>query len=151
MIPLIEREIVNKYHWLTMEQFTDIIAIAEMTPGPIAVNSATFVGYKVAKSWGALVSTIGVVLPSFLVIWAVASLFLQFQNNPIVQAAFKGLRPAIFGLIVVAALSIGKTSTFLGYKSLVIALAVIIALSVFKFHPILVLIVSAIAGIMFFK
>jgi len=84
MIPLIERGIVTKYHWLTMEQFTDLIAIAEMTPGPIAINSATFVGYKVAKFWGAVVATMGVVLPSFLIIWAIASVFFQFQNNPTV-------------------------------------------------------------------
>ncbi len=81
MIPLIQKDIVEGHHWLTMEQFTDIVAIAEMTPGPIAVNSATFVGYKVAKLWGALVSTLGVVLPSFLVIWAIASIFLSFQDN----------------------------------------------------------------------
>jgi len=78
MIPLIQKDIVEGHRWLNMEQFADIIAIAEMTPGPIAVNSATFVGYKVAKFWGALVSTIGVILPSFLVIWAIASVFISF-------------------------------------------------------------------------
>ncbi len=100
MIPLIEKEIVNKYHWLTMEQFTDLIAIAEMTPGPIAINSATFVGYKVARFLGAVAGTLGVVLPSFLIIWAIASVFFGFQDNRIVQAAFKGLRPAVLGLII---------------------------------------------------
>ena len=151
MIPLIEKEIVNKYHWLTMEQFTDLIAISEMTPGPIAVNSATFVGYRVAKFWGAVISTLGVVLPSFLIIWAIATVFFQFQNNPTVQAAFKGLRPAVLGLIIVAALSVGKVSILSGYKSLIIVLGTIIALSIFKIHPILVLLISAIVGIVFLK
>jgi len=151
MIPLIEKEIVNKYHWLTMEQFADLIAISEMTPGPVAVNSATFVGYRVAKFWGAVASTLGVILPSFLVIWAISSVFFQFQNNPIVQAAFKGLRPAVLGLIIVAVLSVGKVSILSGYKSLIIVFGTIIALSIFKIHPILVLVISAIVGIVFLK
>ena len=151
MIPLIEREIVNKYHWLTMEQFTDLIAIAEMAPGPVAINSATFVGYKVAKFWGAVMATMGVVLPSFLIIWAIASVFFQVQDNPTLQAAFKGLRPAVLGLIIVAALSIGKTSLPAGYKSLFIVIGTVIALLIFKIHPILVLITCAIIGIVFLK
>jgi len=151
MIPLIEREIVNKYHWLTMEQFTDIIAIAEMTPGPVAINSATFVGYRVAKVWGAVIATTGVILPSFLIIWTIASVFFQFQDNPTIQAAFKGLRPAVLGLIIVAALSISKASILAGYKSLLIVIGTIIALSIFKIHPILVLIICAIIGVVFLR
>ena len=151
MIPLIEKEIVNKYQWLTMKQFTDLIAIAEMTPGPMAVNSATLVGYKVAKFWGAVVSTLGVVLPSFLIIWAIASVFSQFQNNPTVQAAFKGLRPAVLGLIIVAAISISKTSILSEYKSILIVIGTVLALTIFKIHPILVLIISAITGIVFLR
>ena len=151
MIPLMEREVVNKYRWLTIGQFTDLIAISEMTPGPVAINSATFVGYKVAKFWGAVVATMGVVLPSFLTIWAIASVFFQFQNNPTVQAAFKGLRPAVLGLIIVAALSISKTSILAGYKSLLIVIGTVIVLSIFKIHPILVLITCAIIGIVFLR
>ena len=150
MIPLIEKEIVNKYHWLTMAQFTDLVAISEMTPGPFAVNSATFVGYKVAKFWGAVSSTLGVVLPSFLIIWAVASVFFSFQNNQIVQAAFKGLRPAVLGLIVVAALSIGKIA-ITDYKSVLILIFVVLGVWILKLHPILALLVSAIIGIMLLK
>jgi chromate transporter len=150
MIPLIEKDIVNKYHWLTMEQFTELIAISEMTPGPIAVNSATFVGYKVAKFWGAVSGTLGVVLPSFLIIWAVASVFFVFQDNQIVQAAFKGLRPAVLGLIIVAALSVGKIS-LVDYKSVLILLFVVAGLWIFKLHPILALLMSAIIGIVFLR
>jgi len=150
MIPLIEKEIVNKYHWLTMEQFTDLIAIAEMTPGPIAINSSTFVGYKVAKFWGAVFSTLGVVLPSFLIIWAIASVFFSFQDNQIVQAAFKGLRPAILGLVIIAALSIGKVSIS-DYRSILILAFVVAGVWLLKIHPILALVVSALVGIIFFK
>jgi len=151
MIPLIEKEIVNKCHWLTMEQFTDVIAIAEMTPGPIAVNSATFVGYKVAKFWGAVASTAGVVLPSFIIIWIIASVFSQFQANPVVQAAFRGLKPAVLGLIIVAAISIGKVSVLSGYKSLLILFSTVIALLVFKIHPILMLVISGTIGVIFLR
>ncbi|MDD5565908.1 MAG: chromate transporter [Candidatus Omnitrophica bacterium] len=150
MIPLIEKEIVNKYHWLTMEQFTDLVAIAEMTPGPIAVNSATFVGYKVSKFWGAVGSTAGVVLPSFLIILVVASVFFSIQDNQIVQAAFKGLRPAIFGLIIVAALSIGRVS-IADYRSILILVCVVGGILFLKIHPILALVVSALMGVIFFK
>lgn len=150
MIPLIEKEIVNKHQWLNMEQFADLIAIAEMTPGPIAVNSATFVGYKVAKFWGAVFSTLGVVLPSFLIIWAIASVFFSFQDNQIVQAAFKGLRPAILGLIIVAALSISKIAIS-DYKSILILILIVVGVWVLKVHPILALIIAALVGIIFLK
>jgi len=150
MIPLVQHEIVEKYHWLNMKQFTDIVAIAEMTPGPIAVNTATFVGYKIAKFWGAVFGTLGVVLPSFLVIWIIASVFLTFQNNPIVQAAFKGLRPAVLGMIIIALLSVSKIAVT-GYKSIIIVLAVVLGVVVLKIHPIIAFIVSGVAGILFFR
>jgi chromate transporter len=150
MIPLIEKEIVNKYHWLTTKQFVDLIAIAEMTPGPIAVNSATFVGYKVARFWGAVSATLGVVLPSFLIIWAIASVFFSFQDNQIVQAVFKGLRPAVLGLIIVAALSITRVAVS-DYKSALILIFVVAGVWILKVHPILALTISAIIGVIFFK
>ncbi len=88
--------------------------------------------------------------PSFLVIWAIASVFLSFQDNPIVQAAFKGLRSAVLGMIIVAALSIGNIAIS-GLKSIIIVLEVILGVSVFKLHPMIVFIISGIIGIMFFK
>lgn len=150
MIPLIQNDIVDKYHWLTMEQLTELIAIAEMTPGPIAVNAATFVGYKVAKFWGAVAGTLGVVLPSFLVIWLIATVFFSFQNNPVVQAAFKGLKPAVLGLIIVAVLNLSSIALS-GFKSVLIVLGVVIVVWVFKINPILALIIAAIIGIIFFR
>ncbi len=150
MIPLIEKEIVNKYHWLTTAQFTDLVAISEMTPGPFAVNSATFVGYKVAKFWGAVSTTLGVILPSFLIIWAIASVFFSFQDNHIVQAAFKGLRPAVLGLIFVAALTVSKVAVS-DYKSVIVLICVVAGVWLIKIHPILALVISAVIGILFFR
>ena len=150
MIPLIEKEIVNKYQWLTTQQFIDLVAIAEMTPGPFAVNSATFVGYKVARFWGAAAATLGVVLPSFLIILLISTVFFSFKDNNIVQAAFKGLRPAVLSLIIVAALTVGKVSIY-DAKSVVVVIFVVAAVWFFKINPILALIISGTAGIIFFR
>jgi chromate transporter len=150
MIPLFEREIVNRYRWLTMEQFADILAIAEMTPGPFAVNTATFVGYKVASFWGSFFSTLGVVLPSFITILLVASVFLKFQYNSVVQSAFRALRPAVAGLIVVAALSVGRIA-ITDFRSVLMLILVVLGVYLFKVHPILALILAGIAGMVFFR
>lgn len=150
MIPIMEKEIVQKHTWLSLTQFTDLIAISEMTPGPISVNAATFVGYKVAKFWGAVISTFGLVLPSFLIILAIASIFVHFQEQSLVQAVFKALRPAVFALIVVAAFSIGKTCV-IDMRGLILALVVIFAIIFLKVHPILALVVSGVIGGLFFR
>lgn len=150
MIPLFEKEIVEKYRWLSMDEFADIMAIAEMTPGPFAINTATFVGYKTAKFLGAAVSTLGMVLPSFIVILAIAALFLNFQNNPVVRSAFNALRPAIVGLIIVAALRLGGVA-IKGFGSILVMLLVVTSVYIFKVNPILVLLAAAVAGILFFR
>ncbi|MEW6171061.1 MAG: chromate transporter [Candidatus Omnitrophota bacterium] len=150
MIPIIEREIVEKHQWLTLAQFTDLIAISEMTPGPISVNAATFVGYKLAKFFGSLAATLGLILPSFLVILVIASIFVHFQENLIVQAVFKGLRPAVFALIVVAAFSIGRACV-VDIRGLILAGLVIFAIIFLKLNPILALIISGCIGVLFFR
>jgi chromate transporter len=109
MIPLIQSEII-RHNWLSEAQFADIIAIAEMTPGPIAVNSATYVGYSSAGVWGSLVSTTGVTLPSFLLVLLIARFYSRVQSHPINTMVFYGLRPVVVGLIVSAGLFIGKTA-----------------------------------------
>lgn len=108
MIPLIQREVVDKNHWLTDEDILDIIAIAESTPGPIAINSATFVGYKSAGFLGALLCTTGVVLPSFVVILVISFVLNQFQSLQIVQYAFNGIRAGVLALIVKALVNMYK-------------------------------------------
>lgn len=105
MIPLIQREVVEQHHWLTQDDLLDIIAIAESTPGPIAINAATFVGVRVAGMGGACAATLGVVLPSFLIILGLSFVLKEFQAIPAVQYAFRGIRAGVLALILKALLS----------------------------------------------
>ena len=102
MIPLIQREAVEKHKWVTDEDILDIIAIAESTPGPIAINSATFVGYRAAGVLGSLCATLGVVLPSFITILLISFVLKEFQQVQVVQYAFTGIRAGVLALIVKA-------------------------------------------------
>lgn len=108
MIPLIQREAAAKHHWISDEDIMEIVAIAESTPGPIAVNAATFVGYHACGALGALMATLGVVLPSFLVIIAVTSVLDAFSGIKAVQYAFFGVRAGVLALIVRAVCSMYK-------------------------------------------
>lgn len=100
MIPLISREVSEKKKWITEDDILDVVAIAESTPGPIAINSATFVGYKVAGFWGAFFSTFGVVLPSFAIITVIAYLLKNFNDYRVVKYAFFGIRAGVLALII---------------------------------------------------
>lgn len=100
MIPLIQRETVEKHKWISDDDILEIIAIAESTPGPIAINSATFVGYKVAGFWGAFCATFGVVLPSYVTISIISLLLREFQDIKAVQYAFFGIRAGVLALIL---------------------------------------------------
>ena len=110
MIPLIQRDVVAN-GWLTQQQLVDFIAVSESTPGPFAINIATFVGMKTNGILGALITTLGVILPSFIIILVIAKYFMTFRENRYVQAALAGLRPTVIGLIAAAAVTIG-VSTF---------------------------------------
>ena len=100
MIPLIQKETVEKKKWMTNEDILEIVAIAESTPGPIAINAATFVGYRTAGFFGALISTLGLVLPSFLIIVGISFILKQFENLQAVRFAFFGIRAGVLALIV---------------------------------------------------
>ena len=108
MIPLIQREVVDRKKWITEEDILDIVAIAESTPGPIAINSATFVGYRVAGFFGALAATLGVVLPSFAIILAISYMLQEFHHILVVQYAFMGIRSGVLALILKAMWSMYK-------------------------------------------
>ena len=99
MIPLIQKEAVEKNNWITDEDILEIIAIAESTPGPIAINSATFVGYRTAGVMGSVAATLGVVLPSFVIIYAISFVLRQFQELKAVQYAFQGIRAGVLALL----------------------------------------------------
>ena len=108
MIPLIEEEVVNRKQWVSKDEMLNLIAIAQSCPGVFAINIATFIGYKLNKTRGAIATTIGTALPSFLIILAIAMFFSQFKDNPYVAAMFKGIRPAVVALIAVPTFNLGK-------------------------------------------
>ena len=105
-IPLIQNQVVNLHNWLTLTEFTDLITIAEMTPGPIAVNAATFVGIRIAGIPGAIIATVGCVLPSCIIVSLLAWVYFKFNELTVVQGVLSCLRPAIVALIASAGLSI---------------------------------------------
>lgn len=149
MIPLIEREIVVTKAWLTASEFIDILAIAEVTPGPIAINSATFVGYKLAGVFGSVAATLGVVMPSLIVIMLLAWLFLKYQGAPQLKAAFAAIRPAVVILIFMAAVSVGR-KTITDVRGAVLAITVLALMLKTKINPILLLLASGFVGIFLF-
>ena len=157
MLPLI-RESVAAKGWMTEEALVDFIAVSESTPGPFAVNMATYVGSQVGGIFGSVCATLGVVLPSFCIIQLLARCFAKFRQSRAVQGAMSGLKPAVVGLIGAAALSIGETVFFpAGISASVFTNAAIyVSLGIFlvsavlalkKVHPILVICRSAVLGI----
>lgn len=115
-MPLIQHQVVDVHSWLTMTQFADIMTIAEMTPGPIAVNSATFVGIQTAGIPGAIVATIGCILPSFVIVILLARIYYRYRRGSIMQGVLAGLRPAVIAMIASAGVSLILLS-FFGQKS----------------------------------
>lgn len=121
MLSLIQYEVVDKHHWLSLQEFTDVVAISQMTPGPIGINSATYIGYTVTGNvWGSVIATIAVCLPSFLLVLLISFFFARFKKNKYVAAAFTGLRPMTVGLIAAAALIMMNGENFIDYKSVLI-------------------------------
>ena len=108
MIPLIQKETVETNKWISDDDILEIIAIAESTPGPIAINSATFVGYKVCGFWGSFFATLGVVLPSFIIILIISYILREFQNIKAVKYAFNGIRAGVLALLIKAIISMYK-------------------------------------------
>ena len=108
MIPLIEEEVVNRHRWVSREEMLDLIAIAQSCPGVFAINIAIFIGYKLNKVRGAIATSLGTALPSFLIILIIAMFFHQFEDNKVVAAMFRGIRPAVVALIAVPTFNLGK-------------------------------------------
>ena len=157
MLPLIQEEVLNN-GWLELEKIINFIAVSESTPGPFAINMATYVGLETGGFLGAVSATLGVVLPSFIIILIVANFFEKFKTNKIVAGCMTGLKPAVIGLIGSAVISIGKTVFFKEgftlsvfssidfYISFVI-FSVMSVLAFKKVHPILIICISAVIGI----
>ena len=151
MLSLIQHEVVDKYHWLSLAEFTDVIAISQMTPGPIGINSATYIGYTVTGNvWGAILATVAVSLPSFLMVLAISMFFAKFRENRYVSAALTGLRPVTIGLIAAAALVLMNGDNFIDYKSVLIFVAAFVLSWKFNVHPILMICLAGIAGVILY-
>jgi chromate transporter len=131
MIPLIESEVVNSRHWLTHQEFADATALGQITPGPVLITS-TFIGYRVAGTLGALVATVSIFLPSFLMVIAAGSSLRRFRSNELVQSFLRGVTPAVVGLLVAAALSIGQAGIHTWVGLLIAAVAVFVLV---RFRP----------------
>ena len=145
MIPLIEEEVVNKKHWVSKEDMLDLIAIAQSCPGVFAINIATFIGYKLNKVRGAIATTIGTALPSFLIILLIAMFFSQFKDNPYVAAMFRGIRPAVVALIAVPTFNLAKRAEL---NKFTILIPIISALLIWLLgvSPIWIIIAAGIGG-----
>ena len=146
MIPLIQNEAVEKRHWVTDEDILDIIAIAESTPGPIAINSATFVGYKAAGVVGSMCATLGVVLPSFVIILLLSYVLQQFQEYKPVVYAFNGIRAGVLALLVKALWTMFKKSPK-GWPAYVVMAGAFILTTIFDFNVIFVIVGCAVFGL----
>ncbi len=146
MIPLIQKEAADKRKWITDEEILEIIAIAESTPGPIAVNAATFVGYKTAGFWGAFFATTGVVLPSFLIIAAISFVLRQFESLKAVRYAFWGIRAGVLALILKALLSMYKQCPKSVVSYIIAALAFLLA-AVLGINVLIVILICAAIGL----
>lgn len=149
MLPFIQKEIVESNTWISMSEFTDIIGISQMTPGPVAINSATFVGYKVGGIGGSILATLGVITTSFILITIINKLLSKFKDLKVVKAALLGMRPVLIALIIYAFIDLAKES-YVDLKSIIITLIVGVILLSKKVHPILVIVIAAILGLVFY-
>lgn len=159
MLSMIQGEVVTRYNWLSPKEFTDIVAISQMTPGPIGINSATYVGFTTTGSvWGSVVATFAVVLPSFILMLTISKFFLKYQKHPAVEAVFSGLRPAVVGLLASAALVLMNAENFSSptedtYSfviSCLIFLVAFVGTKKYKLNPIGMIIACGIAGLILY-
>ena len=153
-MPLIQGQVVTLHQWLSMEEFTDLITISQMTPGPIAVNSATFVGIKIAGIPGAVVATFGCILPSCVIVTLLAKLYLKYRNMGMLQGILGSLRPAVGAMIASAGIAIlitaflgGRASVSLpdtNWSLVVIFVISMVLLQKFKKNPIFVMVLAGV-------
>ncbi|MDR3539766.1 MAG: chromate transporter [Desulfosporosinus sp.] len=154
MLPLLQTE-MQDHHWLSVSQLTDSIAVSAMAPGPIATNTAAIVGFKIDGVWGAVVASLAITIPSLLLILLVGKLLAKFQEHPNFKAAFYGLRPAIVGVILFAAINFAVSNHIIGgpgildIKSSILMVLGFIVLVKTKTHPMYLILTAAVIGIVF--
>lgn len=151
MIAVMERELAEKRKWITHDEFLDMIAVAESSPGPIAVNSATFIGYKLNKFFGSLFATLGVVLPSFIIIFAISLFFDEFLTIEYVGYAFRGIQAAVVFLILSAGVKmlkhLKKTPLAVVLTALTVITLVVLALFALKFSTVFIILIGGGIGV----
>ena len=150
MIPIIQEEVVNKRNWIKDEEFIDTISVAQSSPGPIAVNASIYVGYKIKGLSGAIVATLGTVLPSFITILVVARFFAYFRDNATFEKVFAGIRPTVVALIFSALYRLVYKS-YLGYRALAAALIVSLILIFLNISPIYMVLLGIIGSVGYHK
>ena len=155
-MPLIQNQVVDLHHWLSLSEFTDLVTISQMTPGPIAVNSATFVGIKIAGIPGAIVATLGCILPACMIVTIIAWLYLKYRNMKSLQVVLSTLRPAVVSLIATAGLTIIISAIFgelgISINTIKIQMVVIFGICMFllmkwKMNPIFVMVLAGILNV----
>ena len=145
MIPIIEAEVVDRHKWVSKEEFLDLIAIAQSCPGVFAANISIFIGYKLRKVPGAVITCLGTCLPSVLIILALAMFFHTFQDNPVVASIFRGIRPAVVALIAVPTFNLAKSAN-ITWSTCWIPIAGALAIWLLGVSPILIILMAAIGG-----
>lgn len=159
MLSMIQAEVVTRYAWMTPQEFTDIVAISQMTPGPIGINSATYVGFTATGNvWGSIIATFAVVLPSFILMLAISKFFLKYQKNSAVEAVFSGLRPAVVGLLASAALVLMNVENFGSPKddmysfvvSCILFVVAFVGTRKYKVNPIVMILGCGAAGLVLY-
>lgn len=148
MIPLIEKEVVNN-KWIDKKDIVDIVAISQSIPGAVAVNMSLFVGYRISKKVGAIVSVLGCITPSFLIIILIATIFNRFQNEEIVQHAFTGILCSVVALIIISAIKMAKLAIY-DFITFIITVSSILLLLLTNIHPILFILSGALTGIVLY-
>ena len=152
MIPIIQNEIVDKHKWINEEEFIDALSLTQASPGPVAVNTSIYVGYKLRKIPGAIICTLGTVLPSFIVISIIARFFSVFKDNPAMTKVFMGVRPAVVALILAAVYKLFKSNMKDNiYRKLAIILLTIGATMYLKISPIWIILSGAVVSVIYNK
>ncbi len=163
MLSLIQGEVVTRHNWISSSEFTDIVAISQMTPGPIGINSATYIGYTAIVNagysheigiLGSILATFAVVLPSFILMLTISKFLLKYKKHPLVESVFKGLRPAVVGLLAAAALllmtpenfSSPDTNLYQFIISVTLFVAAFVGTRFFKVNPILMIVICGAVG-----
>jgi len=150
MVPLIENEVVDKRTWIEKQDFLDMLALAQSSPGPIAVNTAVFVGYKVGGYIGCIFTILGAILPSFFIILLIANFFVGIKDNPAVERIFKGIRPAVVALIAAPVLRLSKNAK-INRKTVIIPIVVALLVAFANVTPVIIIVIAAICGILYGK